>query len=186
MAVLVVLLALKQSSTFNAINHITILNAMNTKRAKGQRRKTLVHTNVKQCAYCNANYHSERNTSKYCSSTCRTKAWQEKKSEEGTPDTQLPESFYQEFYGKLSELYKNNPEEKAGDERAYIYEINCGYETPQSILQELTERIRYNLTFDDYRTIFARKYKNTKPEQFQITYIDVLKYLYTPERSVMQ
>lgn len=184
-AVLQVLLALKQSSTFNAINHITILNAMNATGAKSQRRKTLVSTNVKQCVYCNANYHSERNTSKYCSSTCRSKAWQEKQNE-ATPDTQLPESFYQEFYGKLSELHRNDPQEKASEARAYIYEINCGYETPQSILQELTERIRYNLSFDDYRAIFARKYQNTKPEQFQITNHDVIVYLHTYGSSVIQ
>lgn len=155
---------------------------MNATGTKSQRRKALTNAHVKQCAYCNANYRSERNTSKYCSSTCRSKAWQDKQNE-GTPDTQLPESFYQELYGKLSQLHKNDPQEKKEEARAYIYEINCGYETPENILQELSERIRYNLSFDEYRTIFGRKYGDSKPEQFQITYQDVIVYLHTYESS---
>ena len=151
---------------------------MNATGTKSQRRKTLVHTNVKQCAYCNANYHSERNTSKYCCSTCRTKAWQERRNEETRiPEIKLPESFYQEFYSKLQELLKDNVQEKKEDERAYLYEIECGYETPQNIVQELTERIRYSLSFDDYRKIYYRKYGDSKPKDYQINYRDVVVYL---------
>jgi hypothetical protein len=133
---------------------------MNTKGTKGHRRKTFVHTHVKQCAYCNANYHSERNTSRYCSSTCRSKAWQEKQ-QQGAPGTTLSESFYQEFYSKLCELNPEDPQEKEAEAKAYLYEINCGYVTPESILQELSERLRYNLSFYDYRTVFAQSHRKS-------------------------
>lgn len=164
---------------------------MNTIRTKSTKRKSTKHTNVNQCVYCNANYRSLRKTSKYCSSTCRAKAWKERQAEntgilheeKDGPELNLSPIFYDKFYQKIHQLYAKYPEERDADKKAYLHEINCGYETAESILKELDYRIRYNLTFDDYRKVCSRKYGDSMPVNYQITYSDVIRQLPASENE---
>jgi len=161
------------------------------------RKKTMQH-HVKQCAYCNANYTSARITSKYCSSSCRANAWNNRKQQDtrimnsssernstgnkkDAPTMQMEEliTFFQEFYTKLLALHKNFTPALKEDESTYIYELQCGYITTAEILQELITRLRYKLSLDDYREICFHKYEGvTAEKETPITYADVIRYLH--------
>lgn len=168
---------------------------MNANYLKNPHRKYRTGNHVKQCAHCNANYRSARITSKYCCSSCRARAWQQRQDEQygimeqyavsnklaparqGLVRVDAQVAFFVKFYSQLSELNQGDKQKMGKEAEAYLLELEEGKQTTEGIQNELTIRMRYNISKEDYRVICHKKYGTAPVNQAQIVYSDVIQYL---------
>lgn len=126
--------------------------------------------NVKNCNYCNANYVAQRSTSRYCSNTCRSRAW--KKEENATYVSKLDK--LRKLYDELLQLHGGIKGDFRFDETDYLYELD---DYPFSwILEEINMRRKFSLDKSDIDTIYRNKFGEHK--KGIITWQDVVNYLH--------
>lgn len=135
----------------------------------------------KTCLHCHLTFQAKRNTARYCSSSCRARAWQERNEPNDLPKRKakvIQLSFIQELELQRHVRAIQHPTDVDSqvDLENMTRMVEYGEVSFKAAMEELYFRIAYNISHYDYRKTLLKKLQNAT-EYRPVTVDDVAQYL---------